>query len=240
MGSYHCECREGYILEDDGRTCTRGDKYPNDTGHEEKSENEVKAGTCCATCKEFSQMKQTVLQLKQKISLLPNNAAELGKYVNGDKVLASNTYLPGPPGLPGGQGPPGSPGPKGSPGFPGMPGPPGQPGPRGSMGPMGPSPDLSHIKQGRRGPVGPPGAPGRHGLKGERGAPGPPGSPLLMDGIPGVYHQRPLYAVLGTDSKIPACQVNRLPAKLCLQGTTFWKLLCSTINRNNKWVVYFL
>lgn len=47
----------------------------------------------------------------------------------------------------------GSPGPKGSPGFPGMPGPPGQPGPRGSMGPMGPPPDLSHIKQGRRGPV---------------------------------------------------------------------------------------
>lgn len=47
----------------------------------------------------------------------------------------------------------GSPGPKGSPGFPGVPGPPGQPGPRGSMGPMGPSPDLSHIKQGRRGPV---------------------------------------------------------------------------------------
>lgn len=36
-------------------------------GHEEKSENEVKAGTCCATCKEFSQMKQTVLQLKQKV-----------------------------------------------------------------------------------------------------------------------------------------------------------------------------
>lgn len=47
----------------------------------------------------------------------------------------------------------GSPGPKGSPGFPGVPGPPGQPGPRGSMGPMGPSPDLSHVKQGRRGPV---------------------------------------------------------------------------------------
>ncbi|KAK2094292.1 hypothetical protein P7K49_028030 [Saguinus oedipus] len=296
------------------------------TGHE-KSENSVKAETCCATCKEFYQMKQTVLQLKQKtllesyikshklfeaealikkslppalqrsssepysvrsmlnailqaqketplleseallkIALLPNNAADLGKYVTGDKVLASNAYLPGPPGLPGGQGPPenalallpwrkstpgqsidhwnksnflrpvvnqtgapiqetrlgwnpfdfggavphftqrqpfsqqgvpwsprcgqtgcvpytkvldislgpareiefadppsalrhlhqkgeSSPGPKGSPGFPGMPGPPGQPGPRGSMGPMGPSPDLSHIKQGRRGPV---------------------------------------------------------------------------------------
>ncbi|XP_011924457.1 PREDICTED: collagen and calcium-binding EGF domain-containing protein 1 isoform X3 [Cercocebus atys] len=65
LGSYRCECREGYIQEDDGKTCTKGDKYPNDTGHE-KSENAVKAGTCCATCKEFYQMKQTVLQLKQK------------------------------------------------------------------------------------------------------------------------------------------------------------------------------
>lgn len=36
MGSYHCECREGYVLEDDGKTCTRGDKYPNDTGEQEK------------------------------------------------------------------------------------------------------------------------------------------------------------------------------------------------------------
>ncbi|KAF5919055.1 hypothetical protein HPG69_003693 [Diceros bicornis minor] len=106
----------------------------------------------------------------RNIALLPNSAAGLGKYITGDKVLASNAYLPGPPGLPGGQGPPGSPGPKGSPGFPGVPGPPGQPGPRGSMGPMGPSPDLSHVKQGRRGPVGPPGAPGRDGSK------GPPGS----------------------------------------------------------------
>uniref|UniRef100_A0A9L0J7G4 Collagen and calcium binding EGF domains 1 n=1 Tax=Equus asinus TaxID=9793 RepID=A0A9L0J7G4_EQUAS len=32
LGSYRCECREGYIQEDDGRTCTKGDKYPNDTG----------------------------------------------------------------------------------------------------------------------------------------------------------------------------------------------------------------
>ncbi|XP_004601757.2 collagen and calcium-binding EGF domain-containing protein 1 [Sorex araneus] len=182
-GSFRCECRAGYVLEDGGRTCTRADRYPNDTGHEEKSESAVRAGTCCATCKEFQQMKQTLLQLKQKIALLPNSAADLGKHLARDKVLASNAYLPGPPGLPGGQGPPGSPGPKGSPGFPGMPGPPGQPGPRGSMGPMGPSPDLSHIKQGRRGPVGPPGAPGRHGAKGERGAPGPRGSP----GPPGSF-----------------------------------------------------
>ncbi|XP_027724946.1 collagen and calcium-binding EGF domain-containing protein 1 [Vombatus ursinus] len=178
LGSYRCECREGYIREEDGKTCTKGDK-----GHDEKVENVLKAGTCCATCKEFHQMKQMVLQLKQKIALLPNNAADLGKHITVDKLLASNTYLPGPPGQPGGQGPPGSPGPKGSPGFPGVPGPPGQPGPRGSMGPIGPSPDLSHIKQGRRGPVGPPGAPGRDGSKGERGAPGPKGSP----GPPGSF-----------------------------------------------------
>ncbi|XP_042095072.1 collagen and calcium-binding EGF domain-containing protein 1 isoform X3 [Ovis aries] len=212
LGSYRCECREGYIQEDDGRTCTKEDKYPNDTGHDEKAERAVQAATCCATCKEFHQVKQTVLQLKQKVALLPNSAADLGKYITGHKVLASNAYLPGPPGLPGGQGPPdtvcrgtaepgrmvaapgdgrtgcsreesGSPGPKGSPGFPGIPGPPGQPGPRGSMGPVGPSPDLSHIKQGRRGPVGPPGAPGRDGSKGERGAPGPRGSP----GPPGSF-----------------------------------------------------
>lgn len=36
-------------------------------GHEEKSESAVRAGTCCATCKEFQQMKQTLLQLKQKV-----------------------------------------------------------------------------------------------------------------------------------------------------------------------------
>ncbi|KFP57648.1 Collagen and calcium-binding EGF domain-containing protein 1, partial [Cathartes aura] len=152
-------------------------------GLPEKSENVAKPGTCCASCKEFHQIKQTVLQLKQKVALLPNNAADLSKQITGEKVLASNAYIPGPPGQPGQQGPPGAPGPKGSQGVPGSPGPPGQPGPRGSMGPMGPSPDISHIKQGRRGPVGPPGAPGRDGSKGERGAPGPKGIP----GPPGSF-----------------------------------------------------
>eukprot|EP00075_Anas_platyrhynchos_P013165 XP_027302418.1 atrial natriuretic peptide receptor 2 [Anas platyrhynchos] len=152
-------------------------------GLPEKSESVAKPGTCCASCKEFHQIKQTVLQLKQKVALLPNNAADLSKHITGEKVLASNAYIPGPPGQPGQQGPPGAPGPKGSQGVPGSPGPPGQPGPRGSMGPMGPSPDISHIKQGRRGPVGPPGAPGRDGSKGERGAPGPKGIP----GPPGSF-----------------------------------------------------
>ncbi|XP_070593014.1 collagen and calcium-binding EGF domain-containing protein 1 [Erythrolamprus reginae] len=177
LGSFRCDCHEGYIREDDGKICTKGDK-----GFSEKVDNVVKPGACCASCREFHQIKQTVLQLKQKVAWLPNNAVDLSKPITGEKVLASNAYVPGPPGQPGDQGPPGVAGPKGSPGFPGSPGPPGVPGPRGAMGPMGPSPDLSHIKQGRRGPVGPPGAPGRDGAKGERGAPGekgpagPPGS----------------------------------------------------------------
>ncbi|XP_076218707.1 collagen and calcium-binding EGF domain-containing protein 1 isoform X1 [Aptenodytes patagonicus] len=185
MGSYRCECHEGYTREEDGKTCTKGDK----AGLPEKSENVAKSGTCCASCKEFHQIKQTVLQLKQKVALLPNNAADLSKQITGEKVLASNAYIPGPPGQPGQQGPPGAPGPKGSQGVPGSPGPPGQPGPRGSMGPMGPSPDISHIKQGRRGPVGPPGAPGRDGSKGERGAPGPKGIPVSI-AHRGNFHNR--------------------------------------------------
>ncbi|NWX32020.1 CCBE1 protein, partial [Notiomystis cincta] len=173
VGSYRCECHEGYVREEDGRTCTKGDKGSGNcflsAGLPEKPENVGKPGTCCASCKEFHQIKQTVLQLKQKVALLPNNAADLSKQITGEKVLASNAYIPGPPGQPGQPGPPGAPGPKGSQGAPGLPGPPGQPGPRGSMGPMGPSPDISHIKQGRRGPVGPPGAPGRDGSKVRRG-----------------------------------------------------------------------
>ncbi|XP_073440891.1 collagen and calcium-binding EGF domain-containing protein 1 [Dendrobates tinctorius] len=177
-GSYKCECHEGYFLEEDGKTCTKGNE-----GEFEQSNNVLKPGICSDTCKEFHQIKQTVLQLKQKLALLPNSVSESSKHITADKVLASTMYVQGPPGLPGTQGPPGLPGPKGSAGQPGLPGPPGPPGPRGFMGPMGPSPEISPIKQGRRGPVGPPGASGKDGLKGDRGAPGPRGLP----GPPGSF-----------------------------------------------------
>ncbi|XP_073536809.1 collagen and calcium-binding EGF domain-containing protein 1 isoform X1 [Phyllobates terribilis] len=177
-GSYKCECHEGYFLEEDGKTCTKGNE-----GEFEQSNNVLKPGICSDTCKEFHQIKQTVLQLKQKLALLPNSVSESSKHITADKVLASTMYVQGPPGLPGTQGPPGLPGPKGSAGHSGLPGPPGPPGPRGFMGPMGPSPEISPIKQGRRGPVGPPGASGKDGLKGDRGAPGPRGLP----GPPGSF-----------------------------------------------------
>ncbi|RXN08608.1 collagen and calcium-binding EGF domain-containing 1 [Labeo rohita] len=146
-GSYRCECEKGFYLEDDGKTCTKAPLF-------EKSDNVMKERTCSATCEDFHQMKMTVLQLKQKIALLPSNT-EINKQMTSEKMMMSHSFLPGPVGPPG---PAGSSGPKGSPGPPGQVGPPGMPGPRGDMGPMGPSPDLSHIKQGRRGPVGPPGS----------------------------------------------------------------------------------
>ncbi|ETE67282.1 Collagen and calcium-binding EGF domain-containing protein 1, partial [Ophiophagus hannah] len=148
LGSYRCDCHEGYIREDDGKICTKGDKAFI------FGKNQVS--------NPFNLRKLTLKQKNnselEKVAWLPNNAVDLNKPITGEKVLASNAYVPGPPGQPGDQGPPGVAGPKGSPGFPGSPGPPGVPGPRGAMGPMGPSPDLSHIKQGRRGPVGPPGS----------------------------------------------------------------------------------
>ncbi|XP_062410195.1 collagen and calcium-binding EGF domain-containing protein 1 [Sardina pilchardus] len=175
-GSYRCECEKDFFLEDDGRTCTRGER----ASHFDKSDNVMKASMCEATCEDFQQIKMTVMQLKQKMAVMPNNA-EITKQMTSEKRLTSHAYLHGPPGQPG---LPGSPGPQGSAGPPGMEGPPGSPGPRGLMGPIGPSPDLSHIKLGRRGPMGPPGAPGKDGMKGERGAPGlsgPPGPPGSFD-----------------------------------------------------------
>lgn len=37
------------------------------SGHDEKAESAVQAAACCATCKELRQVKETVLQLKQKV-----------------------------------------------------------------------------------------------------------------------------------------------------------------------------
>lgn len=49
------------------------------SGRDEKAENAVRAGTCCATCKELHQMKQTVLQLKQKVRARVLEAITSGK-----------------------------------------------------------------------------------------------------------------------------------------------------------------
>ncbi|XP_059845641.1 collagen and calcium-binding EGF domain-containing protein 1 [Hypanus sabinus] len=179
-GSYRCLCKEGFYLKEDGKTCN----IIESAGQYLKSDTVMEADTCSTTCEEFQQIKQTVLQLKQKITSLPNNVDDISKQKsNSQKLFSSNSYNSGFVGLPGPSGPAGLPGPKGSNGPKGQQGPPGPPGPRGPMGPMGPSPDISHIKQGRRGPVGPPGASGRDGAKGERGAPGPRGSP----GPPGSF-----------------------------------------------------
>lgn len=177
-GSYRCECERGYFLQQDGRSCSRGERER--ASLFDKSDRMMKAPMCEATCEDFQHIKMTVLQIKQKMALLPNNA-EVTKQMTSEKSLSNSPFFHGPPGHPG---PPGSTGPPGPPGPSGITGPQGPPGPRGLMGPVGPSPDLSHIKQGRRGPMGPPGAPGKDGMKGERGAPGlsgPPGPPGSFD-----------------------------------------------------------
>ncbi|XP_054613461.1 collagen and calcium-binding EGF domain-containing protein 1 isoform X2 [Dunckerocampus dactyliophorus] len=175
VGSFRCECETGYFLEEDGRTCTKGERALHLLG---QSDNVMNAGTCSATCDDFQQIKTTVLQLKQKML---SSSGDVPEQRTNDKIPVSPVFLTGPPGLPG---PPGTPGPEGPPGLTGLLGPTGPPGPRGLMGPMGPTPDLSHIKRGPRGPVGPPGAPGKDGRKGDRGAPGlvgPPGPPGSFD-----------------------------------------------------------
>ncbi|XP_053706617.1 collagen and calcium-binding EGF domain-containing protein 1 isoform X2 [Synchiropus splendidus] len=172
VGSYRCECEKGYFLEEDGKTCTKGERALHLFDEPDKAKN---TGTCSLSCDDFNQLKMSVLQLKQKMSML-SNSADVPEQMTSEKILTPFILMgpPGPPGAPGDQGPVGPPGQLGKAG---------PPGPRGNMGPIGPTPDLSHIKKGSRGPVGPPGAPGRDGLKGSRGAPGPAGPP----GPPGSF-----------------------------------------------------
>ncbi|KPP58595.1 hypothetical protein Z043_123565, partial [Scleropages formosus] len=61
-GSYRCECEKGHFLEDDGKTCTKGEQV----SYFQKSDNVMNAGTCSATCEDFRQIKMAVIQLKQK------------------------------------------------------------------------------------------------------------------------------------------------------------------------------
>uniref|UniRef100_A0A3B4YYP7 Collagen and calcium-binding EGF domain-containing protein 1-like n=1 Tax=Stegastes partitus TaxID=144197 RepID=A0A3B4YYP7_9TELE len=127
VGSYRCECEKGYFLEEDRKTCTKGERAVHLF---EKSDNVMNAGTCSATCDDFHQIKMSVLQLKQKVK---------SHRVVTENIPVCNTL--------------GDPGPEGPPGLTGLLGPPGLPGPRGLMGPIGPTPDLQHIKRGPRGPV---------------------------------------------------------------------------------------
>uniref|UniRef100_A0A3Q4GSV4 Collagen and calcium binding EGF domains 1 n=1 Tax=Neolamprologus brichardi TaxID=32507 RepID=A0A3Q4GSV4_NEOBR len=140
VGSYRCECEKGYFLEEDGKTCTKGERV-----HLfEKSDHVMNTGTCSATCDDFHQIKMSVLQLKQKVNMcaldcLCVSVCVISSVVSYPLISVCNTS--------------GDPGPEGPPGISGQTGPPGPPGPRGLMGPIGPTPDLYHIKRGPRGPV---------------------------------------------------------------------------------------
>ncbi|XP_010876641.1 collagen and calcium-binding EGF domain-containing protein 1 isoform X1 [Esox lucius] len=188
VGSFRCRCRSDYILAPDQHSCIPSLKLSSSG----KSDPLMSAGSCSLTCQDFVNMRNSLLQLKQRLGITQSfnqllspdlvNSSEkpsAGRLWKGPETVAS-PGPPGPPGSPGFPGPTGEPGEKGEPGERGMTGP---QGPRGDMGPMGPQPDLEHIKRGRRGAMGPPGAPGRNGIKGDRGSPGPAGPP----GPPGSF-----------------------------------------------------
>ncbi|XP_048829177.1 collagen and calcium-binding EGF domain-containing protein 1-like isoform X1 [Brienomyrus brachyistius] len=173
-GSFQCRCSSGYTLGPDQRSC-----MPSHTlSSPGKSERLMTSGSCSLTCQDVAGMKESLAELRLKLSdsassgqMLPPGQGSADKLPHRQKE-PNISALRGPPGPPGTHGVQGQPGEKGEPGARGLPGP---QGPRGSMGPMGPTPNLDHIKRGRRGPVGPTGAPGRDGQKGDRGSPGPPG-----------------------------------------------------------------
>ncbi|XP_056875704.1 collagen and calcium-binding EGF domain-containing protein 1 isoform X5 [Takifugu flavidus] len=91
VGSYRCECEKGYFLEEDGQTCTKGERAVHLF---EKSDNVMNAGTCSATCDEFLQIKMSVLQLKQQGP--PGAPGTTG--LKGDRGAPGPAGLPGPPG----------------------------------------------------------------------------------------------------------------------------------------------
>ncbi|KAK1161012.1 collagen and calcium-binding EGF domain-containing protein 1-like, partial [Acipenser oxyrinchus oxyrinchus] len=158
-GSYRCHCRSGYSLQPDRRSCST-----RNSGSPGKSETLMSAGSCSLTCQEFTSIKQSLLQLKQvrpmnypqeecmKQSLLqlkqvrpmnyPQEECMKQSLLQLKQLYIHHGHFLSFPGIPGETGM------RGKPGVTGLPGP---QGPRGNMGPMGPTPDLSHIKRGRRG-----------------------------------------------------------------------------------------
>ncbi|XP_035251159.1 collagen and calcium-binding EGF domain-containing protein 1-like isoform X2 [Anguilla anguilla] len=181
LGSFLCHCHSGYSLDADKHSCVPRHNLSATSG---TLHSLVSAGSCPFTCQDFMSMRNSLLQLKLRLTgappssqiLTPDlpNSSDKPSHRWGDKGPNTST-LPGAPGSPGPPGPPGLQGLPGEKGESGAMGPPGPQGPRGDMGPMGPESDLEHVKRGRRGPVGPAGAPGRDGKKGDRGPPGPRG-----------------------------------------------------------------
>ncbi|KAJ8343449.1 hypothetical protein SKAU_G00307780 [Synaphobranchus kaupii] len=185
QGSFLCHCHRGYSLGGDKRSCVPLHNLSASGG---KSDTLISAGSCSFTCQDLISMRNSLLQLKLRLTSAPPSPQMLSPDLPNSSDKPSPRWGEKGPNTSTLIGPPGSPGPPGIRGLPGEKGecgnvgPPGPQGPRGDMGPMGPEPDLQHVKRGRRGPVGRAGAPGRDGQKGDRGHPGstgpagPPGS----------------------------------------------------------------
>ncbi|XP_069689551.1 collagen and calcium-binding EGF domain-containing protein 1-like isoform X2 [Periplaneta americana] len=161
IGSYHCECHEGFSLRPDNRTCELDQRVDTEDGRLNQA---AARGRCFASC-------DTVARLHDKLNSLQEKVLAL------TTAVRLSTLTPGPPGPTGPQGSPGPPGPRG---FPGPEG-------RSATGETDFTYSLldsyitPQINEGpgfcrcKRGPVGPPGPPGREGQKGSQGEQGPRG-----------------------------------------------------------------
>uniref|UniRef100_UPI003590168E collagen and calcium-binding EGF domain-containing protein 1-like isoform X2 n=1 Tax=Myxine glutinosa TaxID=7769 RepID=UPI003590168E len=174
-GSFHCQCPHGMHLHSDRRTC----QTVADLQRSER--NFVSAfGTCALACPSVQRLRMELGSLRRKV-LAGENKINKTFEVDGKLSLFNPA---GQPGIPRDQVHQGPPGPVGPPGQPGR---------------MGRTPDLSHMKRGRRGPAsvhysfqgfqlavhhhGAPGPIGRRGPKGDKGMGGPRGEP----GSPGSF-----------------------------------------------------
>ncbi|XP_071450169.1 collagen and calcium-binding EGF domain-containing protein 1-like [Hetaerina americana] len=141
QGGYKCECRDGWKLQGDNRTCEHIQSVPQPSstphpisGRTDKArvKGEVSAlQHCSANCDTVSRLRDGVQELQVKVRALST-------------AIRLYSIESGPPGQKGNPGPQGPPGPRG---FPGPEGPPGERGPIGPPGEPGAKIMVPHMWQ---------------------------------------------------------------------------------------------
>ncbi|XP_010876650.1 collagen and calcium-binding EGF domain-containing protein 1 isoform X2 [Esox lucius] len=112
VGSFRCRCRSDYILAPDQHSCIPSLKLSSSG----KSDPLMSAGSCSLTCQDFVNMRNSLLQLKQRLGITQSfNQLLSPDLVNSSEKPSAGRLWKGPETVAS----PGPPGPPGSPGFPG-------------------------------------------------------------------------------------------------------------------------